>query len=136
MDFRRSRPNYTPLLINNTAVEVMGNTKFLGLHITDNLGWSLHTFYLMKKAQQRLHFLQRMRRPSLPPPILSTTYKETIKSLLTNCISIWSGSCKASDRKSLQRVLRNSALQNSPELSRAHWILGDTTHPHHGLFSH
>lgn len=37
VDFRRSRPNHTPLLINNTAVEVVSRTKFLGVHITDSL---------------------------------------------------------------------------------------------------
>ncbi|XP_038144350.1 uncharacterized protein LOC119785667 [Cyprinodon tularosa] len=106
IDFRKSRPTHTPLLINDSAVEVVSSTKFLGVHITDNLSWSPHIFSLMKKGQQRLHFLSRMKRASLPPPILQTFYRGTIESPLTSYISIWSGSCRASDWKSLQRVLR------------------------------
>ena len=147
VDFRRSRPNHTPLLINKTAVEVVSKTKYLGMHITDDLSWSLHTSSLAKKAQQRLHFLRRMRRASLPPPILTTFYRGTIESLLTSCISVWSGSCRASDWKSLQRVVRTAEkiigtplppikdIADSRCLSRAHRILSDPTHPQHGLFS-
>lgn len=143
VDFRRSRPSHTPLRINDTAVEVVSTTKYLGVHITDKLGWSLHTSSLAKKAQQRLHFLRRMRRaPPPPPPILTT-----IESLLTSCISVWSGSCRASDWKSLQRVVRTAEkiigtllppiqdIADSRCLSTAHRILSDPTHPQHRLFS-
>nr|XP_057933216.1 uncharacterized protein LOC131132050 [Doryrhamphus excisus] len=147
VDFRRSRPSHTPLSINDTAVEVVNTTKYLGVHITDNLGWSLHTSALAKKAQQRLHFLRRMRRASLSSPILTTFYRGTIESLLTNCISVWSGSCKASDWTLLQRVVRTAEkiigtqlppireIANSRCVSRAHRICSDPTHPQHGLFS-
>ncbi|XP_029967902.1 uncharacterized protein LOC115403198 [Salarias fasciatus] len=68
VDFRRSRPSHTPLLINNTAVEVVENIKFLGVHITDNLSWSLHITSQARKAQQRLRFLCRLREPPSPLP--------------------------------------------------------------------
>lgn len=108
VDFRRSGPSHTRLRINDTAVEVLSTTKYLGVHIIDNLSWSLHTSSLAKKAQQRLHFLRRMRRASFPPPILTTFYRGTIESLLTSCISVWSGSCRASDWKPLQKVVRTA----------------------------
>lgn len=52
VDFWRSRPSHTPLHINDTAVEDVSSTRFLGVHITDNLNWTLHTTSLVKKAQQ------------------------------------------------------------------------------------
>ncbi|PWA28636.1 hypothetical protein CCH79_00019845 [Gambusia affinis] len=85
---------HTPLLINDKVVEVISSTKFLGVQITDNLSWTTRITSLVKQAQQRLHFLRRMRRASLPPPILSTFHRGTIESLLTSSVSIWSGSCK------------------------------------------
>ena len=147
VDFRKAQPSHTPLLINDTAVEVVSSTKFLGIHITDNLTWSNNTTALVKKAQQRLHFLRRMRRVSLPPPILTTFYRGAIESLLTSCISVWFGACKASDWKSLQRVVRTAEriigcpltsirdIGQKRCLTRAQRIYSDTTHPHHGLFS-
>ncbi|KAI3363941.1 hypothetical protein L3Q82_001546 [Scortum barcoo] len=37
VDFRKIQPSHAPLLINNSAVEVVSSTKFLGVHITDDL---------------------------------------------------------------------------------------------------
>jgi hypothetical protein len=36
--------------------------KFLGIHITDKLNWSTHTDSIVKKAQQRLFNLRRLKR--------------------------------------------------------------------------
>ena len=89
VDFRNNQPSHTPLLINNTDVEVVSSIKFLGVHITDHLPWSVNTVSLVKRAQQCLHFLHRMRRAHLPPPILTTFYRSTIESILTSCICVW-----------------------------------------------
>nr|XP_061780940.1 uncharacterized protein LOC133572176 [Nerophis lumbriciformis]XP_061780941.1 uncharacterized protein LOC133572176 [Nerophis lumbriciformis] len=91
VDFRKHQSSHTPLFINGTAVEIVSSTKFLRVQITDNITWSLHTGALVKRAQQRMHFLRRMKRAQLPPPILSTFYRGTIESLLTNNISVWIG---------------------------------------------
>lgn len=48
----------------------------------------LDTTCLAKKAQQRLHFLQRLKRVILPPPIVTIFYRGTIKSVLT-AVSPW-----------------------------------------------
>ncbi len=47
----------------------------------------------------RIHFLRRLKRASLPPPILTTFYRGTIESVLTSCITIWYGNCRAADNK-------------------------------------
>ncbi|KAF7665898.1 hypothetical protein LDENG_00128220 [Lucifuga dentata] len=147
VDFRRIQRSHTPLLINNSAVEAVSSIKFLGVQITDNLTWSLNTAALVKRAQQRLHFLRRMRRAHLPPPILTTFYRGTIESILTSCISVWSGGCKASDWKTVQRVVRTAEKITGTSLpsiwdtadkrclTRAYKISKDLTHPHHDLFA-
>ncbi|KAI4890045.1 hypothetical protein NFI96_027993 [Prochilodus magdalenae] len=69
----------------------------------------LNTSTITKKAQQRLYFLlRRLRKAHLPPPILTTFYRGTIESILSSCITAWFGNCTASDRKSLQRVVRTA----------------------------
>ncbi|KAK0155262.1 putative RNA-directed DNA polymerase from transposon BS [Merluccius polli] len=147
VDFRKKQPSHTPLLINDAAVELVSSTKFLGVQITDTLTWSLHTSALVKRAQQHLHFLRRIRRANLPPPILTTFYRGTIESILTSCISVWFGPCNASDWKCVERVVRTAeriigtALPSIHDtacrrcLTRAQSITKDPSHPHHGLFS-
>ncbi|KAL0199363.1 hypothetical protein M9458_007903, partial [Cirrhinus mrigala] len=92
-----------------SAVERVSSTKFLGVHITEDLTWTTNTMSLSKKAQQRLHFLRRLKRASLPPPILTTFYRGTIESVLTSCITVWYGNCSAADRKTLQRTVNTVA---------------------------
>ncbi|KAI3353238.1 hypothetical protein L3Q82_019779, partial [Scortum barcoo] len=79
VDFRKIQPSHAPLLINNTAIGQ----------------W---------RAQQRLHFLRRMKRVHLPPPILTMFYRSTVESILTNCISVWCTGCTAADWRNVRRV--------------------------------
>ncbi len=101
---------------------------------------------LSKKAQQRLHFLRRLKRASLPPPILTTFYRGTIESVLTSCITVWYGNCSAADRKTLQRTVNTAAKIIGAPLpsildiflarcsSKTNSIMKDPTHPSHSLF--
>ncbi len=101
---------------------------------------------LSKKAQKRLHFLRRLKRASLPPPILTTFYRGTIESVLTSCITVWYGNCSAADRKTLQRTVNTAAKIIGAPLpsildiflalcsSKTNSIVKDPTHPSHSLF--
>lgn len=57
----------------------------------------------MKKAQQCLYFLRRLRSIRLSPKNLTTIYYRSIESNLTSCISVWYTNC-TSEQKTLQRV--------------------------------
>ncbi len=64
MDFRRNSVDHPPLTIDSLTVERVSSTKFLGVHITEDLTWTTNTMSLLKKAQQRLHYLRRLKRAS------------------------------------------------------------------------
>ncbi len=147
VDFRRRNSiDHPPLTIDSSTVERVSSTKFLGVHITEDLTWTTNTMSLSKKAQQRLHFLRRLKRASLPPPILTTFYRGTIESVLTNCITVWYGNCSAADRKTLQRTVNTAAKIIGAPLpsildiflarcsSKTNSIVKDPTHPSHSLF--
>ncbi len=146
MDFRRNSVDHPPLTIDTSTVERVSSTKFLGVHITEDLTWTTNTKSISKKAQQRLNFLRRLKRASLPPPILTTFYRGTIESVLTSCITVWYGNCCAADRKTLQRTVNTAAKIIGAPLpsildifltrcsSKAKSIVEDPTHPSHSLF--
>ncbi len=147
VDFRKVHTQHAPLTINGATVERASSTKFLGVHITEDLSWTNNTAALAKKSQQRLYFLRKLRRARAPAPIMCTFYRGTIESILTSCITVWYGACNASCRKSLQRIVRAAEkivgvslppLQDiySTRLTRkALSIAGDPTHPTHSFFS-
>ena len=83
VDFRRSRKmDHAPLLIEGEVVERVDNIKFLGLHITSDLSWSTNTSCLVKKAQQRLFFLRKLKHAGLSSRLLVNFYRATIESIL------------------------------------------------------
>lgn len=101
---------------------------------------------ITKQAQQRLHFLRKLKQASLPTKILRTFYRGVVESVLTYCGSTWYSSCSVSDKKALQRIVRGAegvigvSLPSVQELfqsrcrSRALNIVGDPPHPLHKYF--
>ncbi len=147
LDFRRRNSiDHPPLTIDSSNVERVSSTKFLGVHITEDLTWTTNTMSLSEKAQQRLHFLRRLKRASLPPPILTTFYRGTIESVLTSCITVWYGNCSAADHNTLQQTVNTAAKIIGAPLpsildiflarssSKTNSIVKDPTHPSHSLF--
>lgn len=51
VDFRRGHSQDSPQTIDGAAVERVSSTKFLGVHISEDLSWSNNTTSLTKKAQ-------------------------------------------------------------------------------------
>ncbi|KAK0135620.1 hypothetical protein N1851_028526 [Merluccius polli] len=113
LDFRRGHTEHPPLTVNGAAVERVSSTKFLGVHISEDLSWTTNTASLAKKAQRRLYFLRKIKRAKAPPPIMCTFYRGTIESTLSSCITVWGGSCTEYRRKALQRIV-NTAGTGAP----------------------
>ncbi len=83
VDFRRqSREHTLIIIIDGTPVERVSSFKFLGVHITEDLTWSAHTDAVLKKAQQRLFCLRRLRKFGMSPHILHSFYTCTVESFL------------------------------------------------------
>lgn len=55
--FRRAQSDHSPLNIDGSSLEIIKSTKFLGVHLVDNLTWSFNTSSIAKKVQQCLYFL-------------------------------------------------------------------------------
>ncbi|KAK3518581.1 hypothetical protein QTP70_004084 [Hemibagrus guttatus] len=52
VDCRRSQSDHSPLNINGSNVKIVKSTKFLGVHLVEDLAWSLNTSSITRKAQQ------------------------------------------------------------------------------------
>ena len=146
VDFRKSKGIHTPISIKGSPVDIVDNFKFLGIHITDTLTWSLNTENILKKAQQRLYFLRRLKKFGLSTKGLVNFYQCIIESVLTGCITVWYGNMTAQDCNRLQRTVKTAAkiigialpsLQNiytTRCMKKAQNIIKDTSHPANTLF--
>ena len=147
VDFSKQQREHPPIHIDGTAVEKVVSFKFLCVHITDHLKWSTHTDSVVKKAQQCLFNLRRLKKFGLSPKTLTNFYRCTIESILSGCITAWYGNCTTHNRKSLQRVVGSAqritmaklpALQDTYS-TRCHRnikkIIKDINHPSQCLFT-
>ena len=58
IDLRKHKGEPAPLYINRDCVQRVSSFKFLWTHITKDLSWTAN---MVKKAQERLHFLRMLR---------------------------------------------------------------------------
>ena len=100
--------------IEGTAVEKVESFKFLGIHITNKLKWCTHTDSVVKKAQQRLFNLWRLKKFGLSPKTLTNLYRCTIDSIVSGCVTAWYGNCTVLNRDGLQRTFLCSLHNVSP----------------------
>ncbi|KAK3518498.1 hypothetical protein QTP70_001480 [Hemibagrus guttatus] len=88
VEFRKSNSSrQSPIYINGSGVECVSSFKFLGVHIFEDLSWHLNTSTLVRKVQQRLYFLRRLKEVHLSPKIRTNFYRCIIESILTSAIS-------------------------------------------------
>ncbi|KAI3375874.1 hypothetical protein L3Q82_003761 [Scortum barcoo] len=106
LDMRRESRQHQPLMIRDSEVECVSSFKLLGIHICDDLTWTLNITQLVKKAHQRLYFLRRLRKFGMSQRTQRTSYTAVIESILTSCIMVWYRNSTAADRKRLQRAVR------------------------------
>ena len=108
MDYRKRSTEHVPILIYGAVVEQVESFKFLGVHINNKLTWSKHTKTVVKRAQQNLFPLRRLKIFGMGLQILNRFYSWTIGRLLAGCVTACYGNCSASDCKALQRVVRTA----------------------------
>lgn len=146
IDFRRNKTDISQLYISRNCVEKVSDFCFLGFHIEEDLTWVVNTFELLKKAQQRLHFLRVLRKSNISQKLLVSFYWSSIESIFMYCICVWYSSCTGAQRKTLQRVIKTAQkivgcplptleeLHSSRCLKKAQNIIKDTSHLGHLLF--
>ncbi|CAM4275437.1 unnamed protein product [Leuciscus chuanchicus] len=146
VDMRKKRRTHQSLFIKDLEVETVSSFKYLGVHISEDLTWTLNTTQLVKKGQQRLYFLRRLRKFGMSTKILKNFYSCVVESVFTSCITVWYGNTTTKDRKRLQRVVKTAekivgtslptlqAIYHRRVQRRAVSIIKDHTHPQHRLF--
>eukprot|EP00061_Rhincodon_typus_P012825 g38806.t1 len=82
-DFGKKR-EHAPTYINGTEVERVKSVKSLGVTITKDLSWTIHADAAVKKAQERLFFLSRLRKFGMSIRSLTNLYRCTIESTLSS----------------------------------------------------
>ena len=92
---------------NNENLEVVEETRLLGIVISSDLRWHSNTMSICKKALSKLWLLRRMKALNLKPELIFDYYIKEMRTLAEQGVAIWnSGLTKAqvSDIERIQKV--------------------------------
>ena len=78
VDFRKNRPVSEVSIIHGANVEIVTSYKYLGTIVDDKLKFTENAQAIVKKGQQRLYFLRKLKSFSVDNSIISLFYKSFI----------------------------------------------------------
>ena len=82
-------------LSNNNLVEVVEESKLLGVVISSDLSWSANTSYIISRANKKLWFLRRLKTLGAEDNDLKDVYIKQIRSILEYAAPVWHSSLTA-----------------------------------------
>ena len=71
-----------PIAFGGSLVEQVSSFKLLGVHVSEDLTWTVHIDWLVKRANRRLFALRQLRNSGVPPEDMVTIYCALIRSIL------------------------------------------------------
>ena len=146
IDFRRSGGEVPLTYVNNVPIERVQTYKYLRIEIDDQLKFNECAIVKVKKLQQRMFFLRKLKSFNVDCHVLQLFYKTILQSILSFGLICVFGNMRNQDQCKLQRMIKMasrvigcdqmSAAQLCKDLilSKAERILNDPTHPLHNRF--
>ena len=107
MLFNRSKkfdfpPEYS--FSNGQNLEVIEETKLLGIVLTSDLRWASNTNYIFKRAMSKMWLLRRMKKLQLEPQLICDYYMKEIRILAEQGVALWNAGLTKGQINDLERI--------------------------------
>ena len=96
--------------LSNNEIDLVEETKLLGVIVRSDLSWSSNTDYMVERANKKLWFLRRLKKLGANQDDLKDVYVKQIRSILEFAVPVWHSSLVGEDRLKTERV-QKSALR-------------------------
>ena len=113
-NFSKANQFTTDIKLKNESLEVVKETKLLGVCITSDLKWNRNTDYLVKDANRRMRILLQASKFSRNLQDLLVIYKCFIRSKLEQSASVWHSSLSKNNEDD-SRASSKISLENNFE---------------------
>ena len=87
-------------------IEVVTETKLLGIVITADLKWSQNTEFICKRAYKKMWTLRRMKVLDIEPYVILDVYQKEIRSVLELAVPAWHSGLTQKQSSDIERVQR------------------------------
>ena len=141
IDFRKNPSVISPVIINDQAVEVVKQYKYLGTIIDNKLTFEPQVDAVCLKAHQRMYFYRKLRNFNVDRTFMKMFYSCFIESVLTFSFVSWYGSITLKNKNRLQHIVKVCSkiahttlnelhsLYKIRALKKARSILANPSHP-------
>ena len=107
-NFSRKFPLNPIFSVSGGPIEIVSQTKLLGLTITNNCKWDVNTKEMVTKGNARLWFLRRLKTLGASVETLLDIYRLFCRSVMEYGAPVWSGSLTKGNKQDIERVQRNA----------------------------
>ena len=76
----------------NEVIDIIKETKLLGVMISDDLSWDSNTSFLVKRSNARMRLLHKLVDFKIPQSDLVNIYTPYIRSILEQSCQVWHSS--------------------------------------------
>ena len=91
-NYSRDHQFTTRLQLNNHNIEIINETRLLGVQVTDDLKWNRNTEILVKKANQRMQILRKASEFTSKLSDRRQIYILYVRSILEQSCVVWNSS--------------------------------------------
>ena len=96
--------------LSNNPVEVVEESRLLGVVVSSALSWSANTSFMISRANKKLWFLRRLKALGADDEDLKDVFVKQIRSILEYAVPVWHSSLTMGDSIAIERI-QKSALR-------------------------
>ena len=85
-------------------LQVVEETKLLGVMLQSNLKWNSNTKFIVKKAMMRMWLLRRMKSLKLEPQFIIEYYVKEIRPIVEHAVPVWHSAITKQQSNSIERI--------------------------------
>ena len=96
------------LFLDEQELEVVSETKLLGIHMTSDCRWTKNTDNIVSKANQKLWFPQRLKKVGASVETLVEMYNLFVRPSLEYAAPLWTSSLSKTDIYRIEKIQRRA----------------------------
>ena len=94
--------------IDNNNIDLVEETKLLGVVVRSDLSWSSNTQYIADRANSKLWILRRLKKLGADDDDLKDIYTKQVRSILEFAVPVWHSSLTGLDRLKIERIQKSA----------------------------
>ena len=104
INFAKSSDHIPTLQVGGQDIEKVGQTKLLGVTISDNLSWDAHIDAITGKAAQRLYFLRVLKRANVSMDKMLAIYCSLVRPVVEYACQVWHGGLTSGQTDTIENI--------------------------------